>query len=86
MYIQWFEWRAYQQGQLNQIAQQAQQSIASKMVAPGQTEETMVANAEKAIDGAVQRINTFFDGRWKDYRSLVEGTKVNLFKDYKPIQ
>jgi hypothetical protein len=67
-------------------AQQAQQSIASKMVAPGQQEETMVANAEKAIDGAVQRINSFFDGKWKDYRGLVEGTKVNLFKDYKPIQ
>ena len=67
-------------------AQQAQQSIASKMVAPGQQEETMVANAEKAIDGAVQRINTFFDGKWKDYRTLAEGTKVNLFKDYKPIQ
>ena len=67
-------------------AQQAQQSIASKMVAPGQTEETMVGNAEKAIDGVVQRINTFFDGRWKDYRGLVEGTRVNLFKDYKPIQ
>ncbi len=31
-------------------AQQAQQSIGSKMVAPGQQEETMVANAEKAID------------------------------------
>jgi hypothetical protein len=29
------------------------------MVAPGLQEETMVANAEKAIDGAVQRINGF---------------------------
>jgi hypothetical protein len=66
--------------------QQAQQAIGSKMVAPGQQEETMVANAEKAAGDAVQRINTFFDGKWKDYRSLVEGTKVNLFKDYKPIQ
>jgi hypothetical protein len=66
--------------------QQAQQSIGSKMVTPGQQEETMVANAEKAVGDAVQRINTFFDGKWKDYRSLVEGTKVNLFKDYKPIQ
>ena len=67
-------------------AQQAQQSIGSKMVAPGQTEETMVANAEKAIADVVQKINTFFDGKWKDYRALVEGTKVNLFKEYKPIQ
>lgn len=67
-------------------AQAAQQVIGSKMVAPGATEEAMVDNAEKAIGEAVQKINTFFDGKWKDYRQQVEGTKVNLFKDYKPIQ
>lgn len=66
--------------------QSAQQSIGSKMVIPGAQEETMVMNAEKAVAEAVQKINTFFDGKWKDYRSQVEATKVNLFKDYKPIQ
>jgi hypothetical protein len=66
-------------------AQQAQQSIGSKMVAPGQQEETMVVNAEKAVGDAIQKVNAFFEGKWKDYRNLVEGTKVNLFKDYKPI-
>ncbi|HEY6063450.1 MAG TPA: hypothetical protein VIV35_07560 [Chitinophagaceae bacterium] len=70
---------------MNQL-QSAQQSIGSKMVAPGAQEETMVVNAEKAVADVVQRINTFFDGKWKDYRQQVEGTKVNLFKDYKPIQ
>jgi photosystem II stability/assembly factor-like uncharacterized protein len=64
----------------------AQQSIASKMVSPGKQEETLVSNAEKAIDEAIQKINSFIDGKWKDYHSLVEGTKVDLFKDYKPIQ
>ena len=66
--------------------QSAQQSIGSKMVIPGQQEETMVMNAEKAISEAIQKINTFFNGKWKDYRQQVEGTKVNLFKDYKPIE
>ena len=66
--------------------QTAQQSIASKMVIPGQQEETLLANAEKAIADLVQKINSFFDGKWADYRKLVEGTKVNMFKDYKPIQ
>ena len=65
---------------------EAQQSIGSKMVAPGPQEETLVVNAEKAVGEAVQKINVFFDGKWAAYRSLVEGTKVNLFKDYKPIQ
>jgi hypothetical protein len=66
--------------------QEAQQSIGSKMVAPGAQEETMVANAESAVAEAVKKINTFIEGKWKDYRSLVEATKVNLFKDYKPIE
>jgi hypothetical protein len=65
---------------------EAQQSIGSKMVSPGEQEETLVSNAEKAVVEALQKINAFTDGKWKDYRSLVEATKVNLFKDYKPIQ
>ena len=66
--------------------QQAQQSIGSRMVAPGLQVETMVSNAEKAIGEALQRINNFYNGKWKNYRLLVEGTKLNLFKDYKPIE
>ena len=65
---------------------EAQQAIESKMVAPGAQEQTLVSNAEKAIAGALQKINAFIDGKWAAYRSLVEGTKVNLFKDYTPIQ
>jgi hypothetical protein len=56
------------------------------MVAPGRQEETLVSNAETVVAGANQKINAFIDGKWAAYRSLVEGTKVDLFKDYKPIQ
>jgi hypothetical protein len=65
---------------------EAQQSIGSRMAVPGGQEETMVANAEKAVVAALIKINAFTDGKWAAYRSQVEGTKVNLFKDYKPIQ
>ena len=65
---------------------EAQQSIGSKMVAPGEQEETLVSTAETAVAGALFKINSFIDGKWAAYRSLAEGTKVNLFKDYKPIQ
>jgi hypothetical protein len=70
---------------LNQL-QLAQQSIGSKMVIPGQQEETLVANAETAVNDVIQKINAFFDGKWRNYRQQVEATKVNLFKDYKPIE
>ena len=68
------------------VLQSANQSIGSRMVAPGATEEKLVQNAELMIGRAVQRINTFFDGKWKDYRLQTEATKINLFKDYKPIE
>lgn len=66
--------------------QTAQQYITSKSVAPGQQEETLVQNAEAHINAAVQRINNFYANAWSNYRKQVEGTKVNLFKDYQPIQ
>lgn len=66
--------------------QQAQQSILSKMVAPGKQEETLIGNAEQAVNNVIQKTNNFFATRWKDYRQLADATKVNLFKEYKPIE
>ncbi|MEO7923232.1 MAG: hypothetical protein ABIR30_06095 [Chitinophagaceae bacterium] len=66
--------------------QQAAQYIGSKNVTPGMQEEKLVVNAEIMISDAVQRINNFFAGKWAAYRQQVEGTKLNLFKDYKPIE
>ncbi len=66
--------------------QTAQQYITSKSVAPGTQEEALVKNAEQMITQALQRVNTFYDTKWKAYRQQVEGTKIGLFKDYKPIE
>jgi hypothetical protein len=66
--------------------QTAQQYIQAKSVAPGPQEEQLVKNAEDMIGTAVKRINDFYATRWADYRKLAESTKVNLFKDYPPIQ
>lgn len=76
---------------LNQVTvtgsmQTAQQYILAKSVAPGQQEEQLVKNAEDLINEAVKRINHFYATKWTDYRKHVESTKVNLFKDYQPIQ
>lgn len=66
--------------------QTAQQSISSKMVAPGTQVEILIGNAEKAVNEVVDKINNFYSTKWKDYRLQVESTKVNLFKDYKVIE
>ena len=65
--------------------QEANQYIGSKMVAPGAQEEQLIANAEKLIGEAVQKTNNLFETKWKSYRKQVEETKMNLFKEYKPI-
>jgi photosystem II stability/assembly factor-like uncharacterized protein len=66
--------------------QTAQQYITAKSVAPGPQEEQLVKNAEEIINAAIKRINNFYVTKWADYRKQVEGTKINLFKDYKPIE
>jgi uncharacterized membrane protein YgcG len=66
--------------------QTAQQAIGSKMVVPGVQTVQLVENAEKSVMAAVDKINVFYSDAWKKYRQLVEATKVNLFKDYKPIE
>lgn len=68
------------------VTQTANYSIGDKAVAPGAQEEKLVQNAELMIGIAVQRINSFFENQWKIYRQQTEGTKINLFKDYKPIE
>jgi hypothetical protein len=77
-------------GQVPQVTvlntwQQASGSIASKSVIPGPQEEMLVKRAEDMISGSVNRINAFFNGAWKQYRSLAENTKLSLFKDYSPL-
>jgi hypothetical protein len=66
--------------------QTAQQSIGSKQVVPGAQVETLIGNAEKSVKEIVEKINTFYSVKWTAYRQQVEGTKVNLFKDYKTIE
>jgi hypothetical protein len=68
------------------LMQTAQQYIFSKSVAPAAQEEALVKNAETLTGQTLQRVNAFYNGKWKAYRKQVEDTKVNLFKDYKTIE
>ena len=66
--------------------QTAQQAIGAKMVAPGPQEQQLITNAENAIKSTLNTINSFFETKWTTYRKQVEETKLNLFKEYKPIE
>jgi photosystem II stability/assembly factor-like uncharacterized protein len=69
---------------MNQM-QQANQYIGGKTIAPGAQEIMLVERAEKIMDEAIQKINSFFDGKWKGFRQQAENTPLKLFKDYIPI-
>jgi hypothetical protein len=71
---------------VNSVLSEARQYVMSKPLAPGSQEERLINDAEGVVNKLIQRANAFFDGKWKDYRSLAEGTPVKIFKDYKPIQ
>jgi hypothetical protein len=66
--------------------QSAQQYITAKSVAPGLQEEQLVKNAEAMIAAAVKNINDFYATEWNGYRKQVQSTKIDLFKEYKPIE
>lgn len=69
---------------INQF-QEANQSIRSKPVVPGPQVEMLVQRAEGLIGEAIRRLNGFFEGSWKNYKQQSENTKVNLFKEFKPL-
>jgi photosystem II stability/assembly factor-like uncharacterized protein len=64
---------------------EARTVITGKPTTPGTQEEILVQKAEEKIKESITRINGFFAGRWTDFRNLHEATKVNLFKEYKPL-
>ena len=71
---------------VNSIMGEARSYILSKKVAPGLQEERLMKDAEMMVAAVLQKANFFFEGRWKQYRTLAENTPVKLFKEYKPIE
>jgi len=64
---------------------EARGEVLRKTKIPDQQEMRMAAEAEGLVSEAVQKTNAFFNGRWEDYKTLVEKTQVKLFKPYKAI-
>ena len=61
-------------------------AIGAKPIVPGAQEVALVAIAEEKVNLAVSRVNAFIENTWKNYKQLAENTKLDLFKNYAPIQ
>jgi photosystem II stability/assembly factor-like uncharacterized protein len=66
--------------------QTAQQYIMAKSVAPGEQEQSLVKGAEAYINEALKQVNRFYEKQWKPYKTLAEGTRIPLFREYPPLE
>ena len=60
--------------------------ISSRPGMPTSTEERLVAQTKELILEGVERINSFYENTWPEFRKKVEETEISLFKDYKPLE
>lgn len=52
----------------------------------GRAEMILVETAEAETTKTIEKVNTFFETKWADYRKQVETAKVPMFKDYGKIE
>ena len=65
---------------------EARSYVMGKNTAPGPQEDRLMTDAENMIADVLQKANSFFDTKWKEYRALAESSPVKIFKDYKDIR
>jgi len=64
----------------------AQGVLNSSWEKPDQTDQLSVEQAGASLDKAISAINAFFAKDWKAYREKVEGAKLSLFDDVRPVE
>lgn len=70
---------------VNSVLGEARMYVLGKRIAPGAQEERLMKDAETMVSAVISKANSFFDGKWKEYRTLAESTPVKIFKEYKAI-
>jgi photosystem II stability/assembly factor-like uncharacterized protein len=60
---------------------ESRNAVLSKNKMPDAQENMIIEQAEGLVNEAIQKINNFLTGKWKDYRKQVEANPVKLFKE-----
>lgn len=71
---------------VNGRLQEATYAVAGKNKIPDEQELRLTDEAEYLVSDVVKRANNFLSMQWKNYRSAVENSKIDLFKDVKMIE
>jgi len=64
---------------------EARGEVLRKIKIPDQQEMRLATEAEQMVNEAVQKTNAFFNGKWEEYKKMVDNTPLNPFKPYKVI-
>ena len=64
---------------------EARSYIVGKNVSPGNQERALVTKANKKMEEAIIKINSFFAVNWKQYQEFIEASKSSIFKPFQPL-
>jgi hypothetical protein len=64
----------------------ASQFIGSAQGPINDTDKRVFTQAEGKINEILNRVNVFYEGTWKTYRTEMEKVNLSLFKDYQPLK
>lgn len=54
--------------------------------APGETEQKLISKFEEDLTEAMEMVNGYYNEKWPEFRSAVEGLDTSPFKDYEEIK
>jgi hypothetical protein len=63
----------------------AKGEILAKNKIPDAQEFTLIEMAEKVVVEAVEKANSFFNSKWKQYRQKADATPMKIFKEFKEL-
>ncbi|MGM0932055.1 MAG: VPS10 domain-containing protein [Bacteroidota bacterium] len=61
----------------------ARQYVSSRPSGLTSTENTLISHAEDELQEVLQEINSFFETKWPEYRSIMEQVEISPFKEIK---
>ncbi|MGF2411793.1 WD40/YVTN/BNR-like repeat-containing protein [Ferruginibacter sp.] len=64
----------------------ARSEVLGKNKIPDAQEINQIEIAETLVGEAVEKANTFFTGKWNDYKKLAASTPMNVFGEYKAVE
>jgi hypothetical protein len=50
------------------------------------TDQRVAKQAEEQVTNVIERVNTFFEKSWPEFRTAMEKVSISPFKSYEPIK